>query len=163
MTNCDCQVNTDTTLEKVRLIAEKQKDQPGALIPVLHEAQRIMDNHLSEESLKAIAAGLNIPLAKVYGVATFYSMFSIKPRGQHVIRMCESAPCHINGAHEVIEAFQKELGIKVGETTSDGKFTLEFSACLGICGVAPAVMVNDDMYGNLTPEKVQEVISRYQA
>lgn len=163
MTNCDCQTNIVTTLEKVRLIAEQQKNQPGSLIPVLHAAQKLMDNHLSEDALKIIAAGLSIPLAKVYGVATFYSMFSIKPRGQHVIRMCESAPCHIKGANEVINAFQKELGIKVGETTSDGKFTLEFSACLGICGVAPAVMVNDDMYGNLTPEKVQEVISRYQA
>lgn len=161
MTNCDCQTKTDAILEKIRQIADMQKNVPGALIPVLHEAQRLMDNHLSEEALKVIAAGLNIPLAKVYGVATFYSMFSLKPRGLHVIRMCESAPCHIKGAREVIDAFQKELGIKVGETTSDGKFTLEFSACLGICGVAPAVMINDDMYGNLTPEKVQEVISRY--
>ena len=100
---------------------------------------------------------MNIPLSRVYGVATFYSMFSVRPRGKYIIRICERLPCHIVGAREVIQAFEEALGIRVGETTENGKSTLEYTSCLGVCGVAPAVMINDRVYGNLTPAKVEEI------
>jgi NADH-quinone oxidoreductase E subunit len=148
-------------LAKVDEVIARYKDKKGALIPVLHEVQRVMGNYLTEEVLIKVAEGLNVPFNRVYGTATFYTLFSVKPRGKYIVRICESAPCHIKGAVDVIKAFEDELGIKVGETTPDGKFTLEYTACLGICGVAPAVMINDEMYGNLNPEKVKELIKKF--
>jgi NADH-quinone oxidoreductase subunit E len=126
----------------------------------LHDVQAD-NNSLSEAELLQVARTMDIPLSRVYGVATFYSMYSVRPRGKYVIRICESAPCHITGAQAVIRAFEQALGIRMGETTKDRKFTLEYTSCLGVCGVAPAVMINDQVYGNLTPSKVQEVLANY--
>ncbi|NLK09044.1 MAG: NADH-quinone oxidoreductase subunit NuoE [Firmicutes bacterium] len=133
-----------------------------ALLQILHDIQAD-DNSLSEAELLQVARALDIPLSRVYGVATFYSLYSVQPRGKFIIRICESAPCHIVGARAVISAFEEALGIKMGETTTDGKFTLEATSCLGVCGVAPAVMINDEVYGNLTPDKVVEVLAEYDA
>ena len=102
-----------------------------------------------------------MPLSKVYGVATFYTLFSTKPKGKHIIRICENAPCHVLGATAVIEAFEEELGISMGGTTHDGEFTLEHTSCLGVCGVAPTVMIDDTVYGNLTPERVPLILREY--
>lgn len=146
--------------EKAGEVVAKYGARSDALLLILHELQA-ETNYLPEEALREVALALDIPLAKVYGVVTFYSMYSVKPRGKYVIRICESAPCHIMGAQDVIAAMEEALGIKMGETTKDGLFTLEFTSCLGVCGVAPAVMINDTVHGNLTPEAVKAILAEY--
>lgn len=148
------------SLDRVDAILDQHHRDQGSLMAILREVQNEL-GYLPEEALARIALGLDLPLSKVYGLATFYTLFSTKPKGEFIIRVCESAPCHVEGAQEVIEALEQELGIKVGENTPDGKFTLELSSCLGICGVAPAIMVNDEVYGNLTPEMIPGIISKY--
>ena len=153
---------TSCNIQKPNLgeVIKKYKEFPGSLLDVLHEAQEI-DGYLSRDVMQQIAEGLGISESKVYGVATFYSLFKTAPTGQFIIRICESAPCHIRGAQEVLEAIEETLGIKPGETTLDGKFTLEFTSCLGLCGVAPAIMINDQVYGNLTSDRVKEVLLNF--
>ncbi|HHV61254.1 MAG TPA: NADH-quinone oxidoreductase subunit NuoE [Firmicutes bacterium] len=141
-------------------ILTKYKGRPDALIDILHEIQDVQ-GFLSDTSIIKVAEALDLPASKVYGVATFYSLFTVKPRGRNVIRICESAPCHVLGATAIINALEKELGIKMGETTGDGKFTLEYTSCIGVCGVAPAIMINEVVYGNLTPDKIPHILSEY--
>jgi NADH:ubiquinone oxidoreductase subunit E len=141
-------------------ILERHHGEAKALLPVLREAQAKL-HHLSEDVLKQVALGLNLPLSQVFGTATFYTMFNVRKKGQHIIRVCESAPCHVEGAQEVIEALEKELGVGCGNNTSDGVFTLETASCIGVCGVAPAIMIDDVVYGNLTPGMIPSIIARY--
>ncbi len=141
-------------------IVSRHASREGALLPVLREVQDLV-GYLPEEAMKRIALGLGLSLSRVYGVATFYSLFYTKPKGQYVVRVCESAPCHVQGAQAVVDAIVEELGISFGETTPDGRFTLELVSCLGVCGVAPAVMIGDRVYGNLTPESVLAVLQEY--
>lgn len=145
---------------KVSEILTKYSRRPDALVSILHDVQKEA-GYLSEEAITEIASGLDIPVSKVYGVATFYTLFSTKPKGQYIIRVCENAPCHVLGAKAIVEALEKELGIPMGGTTSDGKFTLEYTSCLGVCGVAPAIMINEAVYGNLTPERVPLILKEY--
>jgi len=147
-------------LGRIDEIVSRHKGREGALLPVLREVQDFV-GYLPREALERVALGLGLSLSKVYGVATFYTLFYTEPKGRHVIRVCESAPCHVQGAREVVEALQKELGVSFGETTPDGRFTLELVSCLGVCGVAPAIMVDDRVYGNLTPETVVAVLQEY--
>lgn len=142
-----------------RLIA-KYRGSDGGLIPLLQEAQDRL-GYLPREVLEQIATGLGLSLAKVLGVATFYSQFHLEPRGKHIIRICMGTACHVRGAPAVLAALEKELGIKPGETTPDLKFTLESVACIGACGLAPVITVNDETYGKMTPEKVAEVLAQY--
>lgn len=99
--------------------------------------------------------GDGIPMNKVYSFITFYAMLSVKPRGRYIVRMCKSAPCHVHGAQAVVQALEDQLGISIGETTEDGRFTLEYCPCLGLCEISPAIMINEHVYGNLTPESVR--------
>lgn len=108
-----------------------------------------------------IAREMDIPQTQVYSFITFYAMLSVKPRGKYIIRMCKSAPCHVRGAKEIVDALEDLLQIKVGETTEDKRFTLEYCPCLGICEQSPAIMINDKTYVNLTPESVRDVVKRY--
>ncbi len=110
-----------------------------------------------------IAAGLNLPGSDIFGTMSFYSMFAWKPKGKYIVRMCQSPPCHINGAENMLLALQEELGLTAGQTTADGLFTLELSACLGVCEVAPAMQINELVYGNLTREKIRQVLADYRA
>ncbi len=159
---CKCSAGGGNIYDCVNEIVQSHKGQADALIDVLHKVQAATGvSSISEEMGKIIANGLDVPLSKVYGVATFYSFYSTKPRGKYVIRLCASAPCHVEGAQKVFDAFERVLGIKPGETTYDGKFTLEHTECLGICHVAPAAMINDKVYEKLTPEKVSEIIKEY--
>ena len=129
------------------------------LISLLHELQEAEERHyLTPEGMKAAADHLDLPPSYVYGVATFYTMFSTEPRGRYIIRVCQSPPCQLMGSTEVSKELVKALGVGFGETTKDGLFTLEMSSCLGVCGVAPAMMVNGEVYGNLTPARIHEVI-----
>jgi NADH:ubiquinone oxidoreductase subunit F (NADH-binding)/NADH:ubiquinone oxidoreductase subunit E len=135
----------------------------GGLLPNLHAVQAICGNWLPLEALRLVAQGWDIPYAYLYGVLSFYTMFSIAPRGKYLIRMCESPPCHILGAESMLEALQSELGVKVGETTPDGLFTLELTACLGVCEVSPAMQINEVVHGRLTPERLRNILADYRA
>jgi NADH-quinone oxidoreductase subunit E len=152
-------------LDKVKEIVEKVKqetlEEGDILINTLHAIQDYYNNFVPPEAAEEVAKLLNIPVSRVYEVLSFYSMFSIKPRGKYVIRVCKSLPCHVTGGREVMEALKNKLGIEIGETTTDGMFTLETTSCLGLCGVAPVIMINDQSFGNLTPEKIDEIIERF--
>ncbi len=141
-------------------VVGKHKDQPGALLEILHEVQRIF-GYLSDDVLIAVSKKLGIRTSEAYGVATFYSLLSTKPKGKNIIRVCVSGPCHVMGSDSVIQSIEDELQIRVGETTSDGLFTLETTSCLGVCSDAPAMMINDKLFGNLTREKVRMILRSY--
>jgi len=132
----------------------------GALIQVLHAAQDVF-GFVSEEVQERVAEALGVPVSEVYGVATFYSLFSLKPRGQYKIGVCLGTACYVRGAAQVLAELEKQLGVKVNDTTRDGKFTLEVTRCIGACGLAPVITINEDVYGRLQVEKVSEVLAKY--
>lgn len=148
-------------VEALERLLDKYQGQKGALLPVLIEAQNICGNWLPRNVLDMISKRLNIHLSYVYGVITFYTMLSIKPRGKYIIRVCESTTCHVMGAENLIDVLEEILGIKVGETTKDGLFTLERSSCLGVCEIAPAMQINEVVFGNLTRQKIGETLAMY--
>jgi len=139
---------------------DRLPDKNGALIPLLHKAQDEY-GYLSEDVQLYIAHKLNIPASKVFGVSTFYSLFSLERKGQYRINVCMGTACYVRGAEAVLEAFEKELNIKRQETTSDGLFTLDSIRCIGTCGLAPAVMVGEKVYGRVTPEDVRGIVDEY--
>jgi len=129
------------------------------MLDILHDLQDAEPkNYLKPEALQAVADYLSVPLSEIVSTMTFYTMYSLKPRGKHVIRLCESPPCQLVGAESLIEILSSHLGVEVGETTEDGAFTLETASCLGVCGVAPAMMIDVELYGNLTKERIVEAI-----
>ena len=129
------------------------------MLDMLHDLQDAEPkNYLKPEALQAVADYLSMPLSEVVSTVTFYTMYSLKPRGKHIIRLCESPPCQLVGAESLIEILSAHLGVEVGETTTDGAFTLETASCLGVCGVAPAMMIDVELYGNLTKERIVEAI-----
>jgi NADH-quinone oxidoreductase subunit E len=141
-------------------ILKQYEPQADNLLGILHDIQNANAEHyLADADLRAAADYLGLAYSFVYGVATFYTMYSLKPRGKHLIRVCQSPPCHLLGSSTISRELIKLLHIGFGETTADKLFTLEMSSCLGVCGVAPAMMVNDQVYGNLTPELIAEVIA----
>ena len=130
------------------------------LIPILQAAQDEY-GYLPEDVLKEIASQLDLSLSQVYGVVTFYTQFHLEPRGEHIVRVCMGTACHVRVAEPVLYELKKELGIENGETTEDLKFTLETVACIGACGLAPVIMVDDDTHGRLTPDRIPEIINQY--
>jgi len=159
-------VSSPLSPEQVSAIQEalsRHKAVKGGLLPALHEVQGLCGNWLPMEALQLVSQGMDIPYPYLYGVMSFYTMFSPTPRGKYLIRMCESPPCHIWGADDLLEGLQAELGIKVGETTRDGLFTLEPTACLGVCEVSPAMQINEVVFGRLTPERLKGIIADYRA
>jgi NADH:ubiquinone oxidoreductase subunit E len=143
-----------------REIVRKFEPQPGNLIPVLHELQDKM-GHLTEEAMHEVSSWLSVPVSDVYGTASFYTMFSTEAKGDYIIRLCDSPPCHLEKSKTIRRALEKELGVKAGETTEDGKFTLEVVSCFGLCGVAPAIMINQEAYGNLTADMLPGILAKY--
>lgn len=141
-------------------IINAYKDLPGGLIESYHALQREY-SYIPEDAVPYAAQVFDIPKAKAYGVATFYSYLKVGQRGKNVIRICESAPCHIAGAAQVVEALENELGIKMGETTADGKFTLEFTECVGQCQATPVITINSKPYGDLNPAKISDILAEY--
>lgn len=141
-------------------VIENHKTQPGGLMPVLQEAQAIY-GYLPIEVQQMIAEGMGVHLSEVYGVATFYSQFSLTPKGEHVISVCLGTACYVKGADKVLAAIEEELGIKSGECTPDGLFSIEACRCLGACGLAPVMTVDGEVYGKCTPESAVEVIRQY--
>ena len=130
------------------------------LIQLLKEAQN-RHGYLSGESLVEIAQSLALPVSEVYGVATFYSFLSTRPQGRNIIRICKSVPCFLQNSDTIIDGIKKELGIKPGETTPDGRFSFELTNCIGACDKAPAMMINNDVYGDLTPERISKILQEY--
>ena len=149
-----------TSLVKVAEIASRFKGQQDKLMDVIIAVQKVVPS-LSEDVAAVIAREMGLKQNHVYSFVTFYEYLSVEPRGKYVIRMCNSAPCHVRGAKEVIEAITELLEIEIGETTPDDRFTVELCPCLGICDISPAIMINDKVYGNLTPEKVVSIIKKY--
>jgi NADH:ubiquinone oxidoreductase subunit E len=138
-----------------------------AVIPILSEINRVL-GYIPAAALPEIRRHIHVPQEGVfladshlYSAASFYQLFSLKPLGRHVIRFCESAPCHVMGGRQVIDCLQDELGLKPGETSGDMKWTLLMTSCLGVCGVGPVFLVDQDIYGNVTPDKVRAILARY--
>ena len=146
--------------EKLMAVIAKHKDFRGALIPVLHEAQEIY-GYLPIEVQTIIARELEIPLQEVYGVATFYAQFSLYPKGEYKISVCLGTACYVKGAGDIYDKLQEKLGIAGGECTPDGKFSLEACRCIGACGLAPVLTVNEDVYGRLTKDDVEGILAKY--
>ena len=147
-------------MEKLEDVILEHKDQKGALIPILHEAQELF-GYIPEEAMKRISELLNIPVAEIFGVATFYSRFTLTPRGKHTISVCLGTACYVKNSKGVLERLEKELNVKTGGTTADGKFTLEATRCLGCCGLAPVMMIGEDVYGKLVPDDIPDIVKKY--
>ena len=163
MPNCKTVISYSGTQEqevRLRGVIEAHKGQPGATLPVLQAAQEIF-GYLPEEVLITIAEGLEIPLSEVYGVASFYAQFTLNPKGKYQISLCLGTACYVKGAAAVLEAIETKLGIKSGSITPDGKFSLDACRCIGACGLAPVMMINEDVYGRLTPEQVGGILDKY--
>ena len=150
----------DVQTERVNALTQKYKNQKKALIAILQDIQAEY-NYLPQEALRAVARSLGIPLIDVIGVATFYRAFSLKPRGRYVITICLGTACHVRGGPKILEEFERRLGLKSGDTTEDGRFTLETVACLGCCAIGPVVVVNEEYSGHVTIQKVNKIIAKY--
>ena len=140
-------------------IAEHREDK-GALMPVMHEAQNIY-GYLPVEVQTVIAEELNVPLAEVYGVATFYSRFSLNPKGKHQISVCLGTACYVKGSDKILEVLEKELKIKCGECTPDGNFSIDSCRCVGACGLAPVMIIDGEVYGKLKDGDVEKILKEY--
>ena len=162
--SCACMAETSEAVLLGRLddVIEDYRSKPGALIPVLQIAQN-MFGYLPETALKRISLALDKPFSEVAGVVGFYSFFSTVPRGEHLIRVCLGTACYVRGGKQVLEAIKKELGIDVGETTADRQFSLEVARCFGACGLAPAVMIDEDIHQRVKAARVQDILRPYRA
>lgn len=141
-------------------VIELHKDDKGALMPVLQQAQDIY-GYLPIEVQKIISDNMDIPMEKIYGVATFYSQFSLNPKGKNMISVCLGTACYVKGSGDIYNRLMEELGIAGGECTPDGKFSLDACRCIGACGLAPVLTVNDEVYGRLTLDDVEDIIKKY--
>ncbi len=147
--------------EQLMSVIAQYKDQSGALIPVLHKAQEIY-GYLPIEVQTMIADGLSVPLAEVYGVVTFYTQFSLNPKGEYKIGVCLGTACYVKGSGDILDKFKELLKIDVDGCTSDGKFSLEATRCIGACGLAPVFTINEDVYGRITADDVPGILAKYQ-
>jgi len=147
-------------VSKIQEIIAQYGNKQGGIIEAYHAVQKEY-NYLPNEAVTEAAKVFGVSEAQAYGVATFYSYLAVEPRGKYIIRMCESAPCHVAGADEVIKAIESELGIKVGETTADGKFTLELTECIGQCQATPVITVNSEPIFDVTPQQIPEILKAY--
>ncbi len=148
------------TAELKEFIAS-HKNVKGPLMPIMQKAQDLF-GYLSLDTQQLIADELDIPVTEVYGVATFYAQFSLEPKGDNVVSICTGTACYVKGAKALVEEAEKLLGVKCGQTTADGKFTLKDTRCLGCCGLAPVMVVNEDVYGRATAKDVKKILEKYQ-
>ena len=143
---------------KIDLI--RKRKQSGSLIPLLQSAQDSY-GYIPEKIIYYISELVNIPASEIYGVITFYSQFRLQPLGENIIRICEGTACHVNGAKSILSVIQNQLGIGVDETSEDGKFTLQSVACIGCCSLAPVITINDETFGNLTPDSLRKILKKF--
>ena len=147
-------------LSELDHIIEKHSSKKGNLIPVLHEIQEEI-GYLPAEVQRYVSQNLGVAMSKIYGVISFYSFFTTEPKGEHTIGVCMGTACYVKGAEDILMRLQEELDIKTGQTTADNKFTMTMTRCLGTCSMAPVIMVDDQIHGNLTVKKVPEIINKY--
>lgn len=146
--------------EKLEKIAKKYKNVECGIISALHEVQDTY-GYISSTAQKYLSKELNVPMSEIYGIITFYSRFSLVPKGKYNIQVCMGTACYVKGSEKVLNRFKEKLGIKEGETTSDGKFSIESVRCIGACGLAPAIVINEEVYGKMDEKKVDELIEKY--
>jgi len=159
-TCCDEEPTEEELLARLDAVIAEYRGKPGALIPVLQLAQGIF-GYLPEVALKHIARELGKPYSEVAGVVGFYSFFTTVPRGKHLIRICMGTACYVRGGVQVLDAFKKELGIDIGDTTEDRQFSLEIARCFGACGLAPVITVDDDVHHRVKPKRVNAILAQY--
>ena len=150
----------ETGIKDFKLDLLRDSATAGSLIPLLQSAQDSY-GYVPEKVINYISEFAGVPAAEIYGVITFYSQFRLKPLGKYIVKICEGTACHVNGAKSVVNMLLNELGIGIGETTDDGMFSVLSVACLGCCSLAPVMMINNEKYGNLTPDKVRKVLKKY--
>lgn len=157
---CGCSQDEQELLGRIAELAAEYKGKEGSLIQVLHMAQGIY-GYLPLEVQEVIAETLDLPLSEVSGVVTFYSFFSTQPRGEHTIRVCLGTACYVRGGKKIVERLKDLLGVEVGDTTPDRKFTFEVARCIGACGLAPAMSIDDHVYKQVNPDKLEQILARY--
>lgn len=146
--------------EQLKKVIAELKDVKGALMPVMQKAQSIY-GYLPIEVQKMIADGMNVPMEKVYGIATFYAQFTLNPKGKYQVSVCLGTACYVKGAQAVFDKVSELLGIEAGGITPDGKFSFEATRCIGCCGLAPVMTINGDVYGKLTPDLIPDILAKY--
>lgn len=149
-------------MEELKAFIAENKNVDGPLMPIMQKAQELL-GYLSMDAMMLIANELDIPVSKIYGVATFYAQFSLTPKGDNIIQVCTGTACYVKGAQAVLDEVIHQLGIKSGETTEDGKFTIQDTRCLGCCGLAPVMTINEDVYGRVVPGQVKGILEKYRA
>jgi NADH:ubiquinone oxidoreductase subunit E len=157
---CVCSQEDKQKYAEIANIIDLYRDKEGNLIQILHLAQKIY-GYLPLELQEFIASSLDIPLSEVSGVVTFYSFFSTEPRGEHTIRVCLGTACYVRGGKKIVERLQSILGVDIGQTTKDGKFTFEIARCIGACGLAPAIMIDDVVYKQVNVNKLESILSKF--
>ena len=158
MGKCTCGGNSKD--EKMEKILEKYEQDKSNLIQILNEVQDVY-GYISENAQKAISEYLNMPMAEIYGVITFYSRFSLKPKGKYNVAVCLGTACFVKGSEKILDKVKEILKIDVGQTTADGKFSIEATRCIGACGLAPVFTINDEVHGKATPEMVEQILKKY--
>ncbi|MBN2879166.1 MAG: NADH-quinone oxidoreductase subunit NuoE [Clostridia bacterium] len=146
--------------DELQSFIDEMKNEKGPLMPVMQKAQDIF-GYLPFDVQKFIALGLDVPLTEVYGVATFYSQFNLEKQGEHSLSLCLGTACYVKGAQTLLDRLEQELKVKTGDTTKDGKFTLIGTRCLGCCGLAPVMMIDDDVYGQVKADEIPEILKKY--
>jgi NADH:ubiquinone oxidoreductase subunit E len=157
---CGTEVSEEELLSRLDEVLAEYRDKPGALIPVLQIAQGLF-GYLPDPAIKRIALGLNKSYSEVAGVVSFYSFFSTKPRGKHLVRVCLGTACYVRGGKRVLDVLKQKLHIDVGDTTPDRLFTLEVARCFGACGLAPAIMIDEDVHHRVKPNRIDLVLDKY--
>ena len=149
-------------MDELAAFIDETKNIDGPLMPIMQKAQEAF-GYLPMEAMMLIADELDIPVSKIYGVATFYAQFSLTPKGDNIIQVCTGTACYVKGAQAVLDEVIHQLGIHSGETTEDGKFTIQDTRCLGCCGLAPVMTINEDVYGRVVPGQVKGILDKYRA
>ena len=151
---------TPEQMQKLDAVIAAHKGQPGATMPVLQEAQEIF-GYLPEEVQIKVAEGLGLSLSEIYGVVSFYTQFSVNPKGKKQVAVCMGTACYVKGAGEILERVEKLIGCKAGSVTKDGMFSIDATRCIGACGLAPVITIDGDVYGRLQPDEVDGIIAKY--
>lgn len=159
---CKCE-NSGLSAEEISKVQEfiaANQNTDGALIPVLHQVQEYF-GYIPYEAQRLIAKGLKVPIADIYGVITFYSRFTLKPTGKYKISVCLGTACYVKGSENILEKIQETIGVKAGDSSADGMYSVEATRCIGACGLAPVMTVNEDVYGKVTPEEIPTIMEKY--
>ena len=153
---------TEEQKAKLMTVIAELKSQPGCLMPIMQHAQDIY-GYLPQEVQKKIAVGLDVPVSEVFGIATFYSQFALNPKGEVAIAICLGTACYVKGSGDIFNKVKEIIGVEEGSTSSDGRFSLDATRCIGACGLAPVLTINDVVYGRLTVAEVKDILAKYQA